>query len=570
MLYASEKISLDELINNLGDCVAIADNNLVFKAINKNFSQFYGLPPEALIGKKILEIYPDFKNSVFYSGAEETLKTGKPVTRIGYSNNAKNWIVVRTAKFDENHTIWSTHLLKEELKSNYISSYDNLTSIQNRFAIEDKLNNFFINKTNFSLFIIDILKFKTINDSFGVTQGDMILMEFAARLKKNLNKEAEVYRYNADQFAVILNNIDEISISKIIESIHQSKKEPFIAQSNQLFIDLAIGYSAVDYFNNNFQEIITNTEMALIKAKKIKSKLAVKYDEKEANSEIKNKVVLANELRKALKEGKTNKDGKGLILYYQRQVDCHDKRTCGAEVLIRWDHPTRGFISPAQFLPVAEEFDLMFDLDKFVFINAAKDLYELTKKGIELPISINLSSASLCNPKIVDLISAVISRIKINPKLLTIEITESAFIEEKQKSKEIVEQIKALGLNIALDDFCTGYSSMEYLLSYSADYLKIDREFIKEIHTDEQRKHIVKGLITIAQSLGMSVIAEGVEKKEEANELVKMNCNSIQGYFFGKPQKLEELLEVVTNLGYSRSKGQVRFSDNSPAIAPAI
>lgn len=160
----------------------------------------------------------------------------------------------------------------------------------------------------------------------------------------------------------------------------------------------------------------------------------------------------------------------------------------------------------------------------------------------------------------------MISRIKINPKLLTIEITESAFIEEKQKSKEIVEQIKALGLNIALDDFCTGYSSMEYLLSYSADYLKIDREFIKEIHTDAQRGHIVKGLITIAQSLGMSVIAEGVEKKEEANELVKMNCNSIQGYFFGKPQKLEELVDVINKLGYFKSKGQVRFSDNSKVL----
>jgi len=385
-------------------------------------------------------------------------------------------------------------------------------------------------------------------------------------LKNKLNKEEEVYRYNADQFAVILNDIDEEKINVIIDSIHQSKKEHFIAQSNQIFIDLAIGYCIVNSFDQSFQEIITNAEMALIKAKKLRSKLAIRYDEKEANFEVKNKVVLANELRKALKEGKTNKDGKGLLLYYQRQVDCYDKKTCGAEALIRWEHPTRGFISPAQFLPVAEEFDLIFDLDKFVFITAAKDLYELTKKGIELPISINLSSTSLCNPKIVDLISAVISRIKINPKLLTIEITESAFIEEKQKSKEIVEQIKALGLNVALDDFCTGYSSMEYLLSYPADYLKIDREFVKEIHTDAQRGNIVKGLITIAQSLGMSVIAEGVEKKEEANKLVKMNCNSIQGYFFGKPQKLEELVDVITKLGYSKSKGQVRFSENSQVL----
>lgn len=562
-------ILLDKIFQDLKYAIVVTDKDMKVLAANEIFAAFYGMSLSNVIGNNIKTLYPDFENSVFYEAYSEVLSTNREALRIGYSNNTNKWFSARAMPYKENQFLILINSIDDYNKKFDFLQADNLTSLKNRFMLEDELEKIYREKTNFTLFLLDILKFKSINDSFGITQGDMVLMEFAARLKKQVNKEAEVYRYNADQFAVVIKDTNSEAISKIIEVIHQSKKEPFIAQSNQLFIELAVGYCLVEDFNQSFQEVITNAEMALIKAKKIKSKLAVKYDEKEANSEIKNKVVLANELRKALKEGKTNKDGKGLILYYQRQVDCHDKRTCGAEVLIRWDHPTRGFISPAQFLPVAEEFDLMFDLDKFVFINAAKDLYELTKKGIELPISINLSSSSLCNPKIVDLISAVISRIKINPKLLTIEITESAFIEEKQKSKEIVEQIKALGLNIALDDFCTGYSSMEYLLSYSADYLKIDREFIKEIHTDEQRKHIVKGLITIAQSLGMSVIAEGVEKKEEANELVKMNCNSIQGYFFGKPQKLEELLEVVTKLGYSKSKGQVRFSDNS-AIAPAL
>lgn len=230
--------------------------------------------------------------------------------------------------------------------------------------------------------------------------------------------------------------------------------------------------------------------------------------------------------------------------------------------MIRWIHPKKGFISPAQFLPVAEEFDLMFDLDKYVFIRAIKDIYDMRRKGIELNIAINLSSSSLCNPKIIDLFEAVLKRTDINPALITIEITESAFIEEKQISKKIVDDIKALGMNIALDDFCTGYSSMEYLLSYPADYLKIDREFIRKIDEDSQRKKIVKGLITMAQSLNMSVIAEGVETKEEAISLVSLNCNCIQGYLFGKPEKLEDLLSYIEKVGYTKHKGKQRVNNN--------
>lgn len=555
-LYASEKISLEELVNNLGDCVAIANNDMVFKAINKNFAKIYGIEPEVLIGKKIFDIYPDFKNSVFYEGAEETLKTGKPVTRVGYSNNAKNWIVVRTARFDEEHTIWSTHILREELKSSYVSSFDNLTSIQNRFGLEEKLNNLFNTKVDFTLFLIDILKFRSVNESFGVTQGDMILMEFAARLKRFVGKDIDVYRYNADQFAIVVNTITEEDINTVIKSIHEAKKEPFIAQSNSLSMDVAVGYCSVNTFDNSFQEIISYAEIALIKAKKTKNKSAVKFDEAEIFLGNKHRLIIANELKKALKESDS------LVLHYQRQVDCSDKKICGAEALIRWNHPTKGFISPAQFLPVAEEFDLMFDLDKYVFIRAIKDIYILKKNGVDLPLSINLSSSSLCNPKIVDLMKTVLSKIDIDPNLITIEITESAFIEEKLVSRQIVESIKKLGINIALDDFCTGYSSMEYLLSYSADYLKIDKEFIRKIDEDSQRKKIVKGLITMAQSLNMSVIAEGVETKEEASLLTSLNCNCIQGFFFGRPQKLEELLLDIKANGYSKSKGQIKFHDN--------
>lgn len=544
--------SFEDFFNQAGDVFFVLNTKLDMLACNKNFALLYGVAPEKLIGLNSCDIYPDFEKSVFYEALIETVKTGQPSSRIGYSNNTKKWMSARVIKVEEDKFFIYANTIIEN-KNSFISLHDPLTSIQNRFGLEDNLDKKHKNHSEFTLFLIDILKFKSINDSFGVTLGDMILMEFAARLKKFIGKDVGLYRYNADQFAVVLDSIDKEEINKTVKSIQESKIEHFIAQSNHITIDLGIGYCSVHKFDKSFQEIITHTEIALSKSKKIKK--PIEFDETEFSLDNQNKVILANELKKALKENN------GLVLYYQRQVNCFDRKICGAEALIRWEHPTKGFISPAQFLPVAEEFDLMFDLDKYVFIRAIKEIYELTRKGINIPIAVNLSSSSLCNPKIVELIKAILTRININPKLITIEITESAFIEEKLISRKIVEEIKALGLNVALDDFGTGYSSMEYLLSYPADYLKIDKEFIRKIDEDSQRKKIVKGLITMAQSLDMSVIAEGVETKEEANALVEMNCNCIQGYFFGKPQKLNDLIQDIEKLGYSKNKGEIKTNN---------
>ena len=549
-------VEINQIPEEAGYVIFLVNKEMVVQKTNKLFAKLYKLTPEDVVGKTLYELYPGFDRSVFNDALKKTISTGQSVTRLGYSNNTGKILSARALKYEDNFLVIA-HEIDNTLKFGYISHYDNLTSIRNRYALEDDLDKNFVDKKEFTLLLVDILNFKSINDSFGVTQGDLILMEFAARLKRLLGNTINSYRYNADQFAILIQSIDVVDINQILQNIQDVKKEPFIAQSNQIIFDLAIGYSMVNKFEQSFQDIITNTEMALTKAKKTKNKSAIMYNESEYLLDNKNKVVLANELRKALKENT------GLVLYYQRQIDCRDKKVCGAEALIRWEHPTRGFISPAQFLPVAEEFDLMFELDKFVFLRAVREIYDLMKEKIELPISINLSSSSLCNPKIVEIIEKVLKRIPINPELITIEITESAFIEDKQISKDIVNQIKKLGMNIALDDFCTGYSSMEYLLSYPADYLKIDREFIKGINKDVQRQNIVKGLITMAQSLNMAVIAEGVEIVEEANLLVKMNCNMIQGYFFGRPEKYEDLITLIKNKGYSKSKGKVRYSDNT-------
>lgn len=547
----SGTISLDKIFQDLRYAILLTDRNMNILAANENFAAFYGLQLGSVIGKNIKVLYPDFENSVFYEAFAEVLTTGKESLRIGYSNNTKKWFSAKAIPYQENQFLVLINALSEHDKKFDFLQSDNLTSLKNRFMLEDDLEKTYRKNKDFTLFLIDLLKFRSINESFGVSQGDMLLMEFAARLKSHLGKNVSIYRYNADQFAVVANTIISVEINRIITSIQETKINHFMAQSNQIHMDLAIGYCSIKKFENSFQEVITHAEIALSKAKKTKSKTAVEFNEKENTLQNKHKVILANELKKALKENS------GLVLYYQRQVDCVENKICGAETLVRWEHPTQGFISPAQFLPVAEEFDLMFDLDKFVFLKAVKELYELMRRGIELPISINLSSASLCNPKIVDLVQNVLKRINIDPGLITVEITESAFIEEKQISRKIVEELKSLGLNIALDDFCTGYSSMEYLLSYPADYLKIDKEFIRKIDEDSQRKKIVKGLITMAQSLNMSVIAEGVETKEEAMALMSMNCNCIQGYYFGKPQKLEDLTRDIDKLGYTTNKGQL-------------
>jgi len=544
-LYCSSIMNLEEVMDKTKSCVAVCDKNFVIVAVNKVFSGFYGLDPHDLIGKTAIELYPEFKNSVFYECCNQTLKTDKETTRVGYSNILKGWFATRATKYDDNYYVLFAHEISHNMNCvGFVPLHDTITSLYNRHKFEDDFIFNLNNQNSFGLFIVDILKLKKINELYGIDQIDLILMKIAGKLKLNIYKEniVEIYKISADKFAII-SKTDKQSCLMLTDKI----KEVFsfnYKESDEFFsLSIAIGFKYVSNSTKNHFEIFQEVECALGIAKQ-KQEIFYEHDE---NNQLQNKKELLKEIKNAFKE-------KEFILYYQPQIDLINKKVCGIEALIRWNHKEKGILTPNYFLQLIEEFELTEVLDKYVINKAMQDSNFFVSEKINLPISINLSTSSLSNQSILDYFDNEITRLNVNRKLLTIEITESSLIENIELSKKIINRFATQDIKIAIDDFGSGYSSFGYLVRYPTDYLKIDREFIQDIHTKKNLKQIVSNLIKMAHSLNILVIAEGVELQEEADLLKKIGCDIIQGYFYGKPMTKDNLLEKVKSEGISLMK----------------
>lgn len=546
-LFATKGVELPLLLDVVGEAICLCTNNMVFVASNQKLAEYYGKNAGELIGKSVFEFYPEFKSSVFYDAAKHTIITGENATRIGYSNNIKKWIVVRTFAYDENHVVWIGHELKNGLdKVCYVTHYDNLTSLQNRFRFDEDLTKIHQYRKNYGIIIIDINKFRLLNESLGFNVGDMCLMEIAARLKVAISSNSQIYRIGSDQFSILLSQDREFCL-KEIDKVLSVFKKPYLINSEEFNITASLGFIYVDKFDLLVTDVLSNVEFALNKAKKFKNNY-IEYNEKLIRNT--SKMLLANDIKKGLLEDQ-------FVLYYQAQIDSITGKVCGAEALIRWNHPEKGLVPPNDFLNVAEEYDLMEELDKYVLIKSLKDIFYFKEHGIELPISINFSSKTICNPKIIAFLDLCLSKTKIDPKLLVVEITESSIMEDLSKSKTVISSINARGIKTALDDFGTGYSSMGYLMRYPTNYLKVDREFVIDINTSEASKIMTNNIIKLGHSLGMIVIAEGVETVEELKELKKFGCDIFQGYLFAKPSLKNDFISFVKKIGISDLKSKI-------------
>lgn len=547
-LFKTNDIELPEIINAMGDAIWVSNEQYNLVACNDVFSKWIDIDLEDLIGQNIFDIYPSFKNSVFYEASLKTLTTGKEDTKIGYSNRINKWLVIRMCKIND-YIVWYAHELNHSPdKLAHSSNYDSLTSLYNRFSFESHLSDLHNVGNNFGLVLIDINKFRQVNESLGFHFGDMCLMETAARFKEFLNVNIDnnihhIYRFGADQFAITINKDKEHCIH-IIQGILNLFKEPYKINKEEFTLTASVGFLYLTNFDCDTTDIISNAEFVLKKAKKLNHSY-VEYNEKLLRNTT--KMFLAKQLKQALSNNE-------LELYYQPQIDSLNHKVCGAEALIRWNHPTQGFLPPGQFLAVAEEYNMIQDIDRFVIKKVMSDILLFLKEGISIPISINFSAKTICNLDTITFLDECINIYKIDPSLLLIEITENSLMEDLEKSQEVLKQLSNRHIQLAIDDFGTGYSSMGYLVRYPTNFLKIDREFITEINTSNTLQIMTGNLIKLGHSLCMTVVAEGVETEEELNMLKQYNCDIIQGYFFSKPISLPNFIRFVHTQGCSDLK----------------
>ncbi len=430
---------------------------------------------------------------------------------------------------------------KDDLE--YSVQHDFLTDLPNRLYLIERLGLLLeigidISHKYFVMFL-DLSRFKHINDSLGHTVGDRVLQLIGKRLVRLLRDEDTVARLGGDEFAIILNDLSSIEEAQdIAQKIHERLTRPFRLHGNLIFTDLNIGIAPFDSEHNKPEEILRDADIAMHYAKEKCCGVAVFT--KELRAIYLEKIKLEADLRFAVEREEFS-------MYYQPIVSLKDGELIGFEALLRWHHPKRGFISPTQFIPIAEESGLIIPITKWILCETTSQLAEWQKLSscANLLVSVNISGKHLADRSLVDDVRSSLTLSKLSPCSLKLEITESAAMENAQLSVQILTQLKELGVQLSIDDFGTGYSSLNYLHRLPFDSLKIDRSFIIAVGENGENSEILQTIMSLANNLKMRVIAEGIETETQLSLLQNLGCHYGQGYLMSKPLPKDEMERLL-------------------------
>jgi len=430
---------------------------------------------------------------------------------------------------------------KSRDKLKHFANYDSLTELPNRHAYTNKIKKL-INKSkssHISLIFMDLDNFKTVNDSLGHTLGDMLLQQVTKRIEGTIDSYEIFSRFGGDEFVLLFvgkKSMDKAEQCAIL--IHQLLEKPFMLKEYEVYTNVSIGISTYPDNALDAETLLQNADVAMYNSKHSGRSQYSFYNKKMLNLST-NQLILESELHKALDNGE-------LFMLYQPQIFLNDETLKGVEALIRWQHPTKGLISPIVFIPIAENNGLIMPIGEWIIESACKQLslWKGTKMK-DISISVNISAKQILHQNLCSYIEKMIEKYEVDSALLELEITESIIMENINETINILQSMKKLGVSIAIDDFGTGYSSLSYLKKLPIDKLKIDREFIKDIPTDKDDIAITNAIISLAKSLDLKIIAEGPETKEQIEFLLQGECDIAQGYYYSKPVTIKEVEELL-------------------------
>lgn len=463
--------------------------------------------------------------------------------------------IARRVEKMENHLINTQNNLQKsliELRENkdtlhHLAYHDPLTDLPNRAMFLDRLTQSIKHAkrrdSKIAVLFIDLDRFKEINDSFGHSVGDELLYIVSKRFVKIIREEDTIARLGGDEFVVLLKDITTTDdIYKISRKIINSLKKEVKLDKHTLHITASIGISIYPSDGDSAEVLVRNADSAMYKAKELGKNNFQSYtpDMTERSIEL---VEIEHQLRNAL-------DRNEFEVYYQPQVLAQSGKIIGLESLVRWNHPTRGFLSPGMFLPVAEKTGLIVPISLWVLEQTCKQLVLWEEQGIKpVMTAVNLSALQLQQSDLPKTIASILKRTKCNPKLLDLEITEGFIMTDHEESIVLLTQLNEMGINISIDDFGTGYSSMSYLKQLPIQKLKIDQAFVRDVVSDLKDQAIIRTIISLAKGLGLDVIAEGVEELNQKEFLLQEQCHKIQGYLYSRPLPLKEV-EVILKRGF--------------------
>jgi len=427
---------------------------------------------------------------------------------------------------------------REAVRIRYLAEYDTLTGLANRNTLHEQLGARLAaakeTRHEVALLVIDVDKFKQINDTLGHALGDQVLCAVAKRLKALGEGVGMVARLSGDEFAILISGVDIVGRADRLSehALLALNKMPLSVGGRELSVGVSIGVAIYPKHCGTAEELLGNADLALYRAKAAGRGRHVFFD-RGIRAELEARLALEAELGRAVER-------KEFELFYQPQVSLKDGRLLGAEALIRWRHPDRGLVLPGDFIPVANASSISVGIALWVIQTACRQGRLWQQKGHDIRIAVNLSPSQLQSGDLAETVQSVLKNTGFSPPLLELEVTENVLLEDDERARDIFRRIRKLGVRIAFDDFGTGYASLTYLKKFSLDRLKIDRSFVRELLQDSDDAAIVGSTITLAKQLGLSVVAEGIEDRATADLLASMGCEEGQGYYFGRPMPAEE------------------------------
>ncbi|UOY91258.1 EAL domain-containing protein [Ectobacillus sp. JY-23] len=544
---AKNELHYKTLFENHPDAVFSLDTSGNFQAMNVSCTNIFHYSHKELAGRPLLNYVTDPYRHVVRDAIRHA-KSGKPQTfDILFNETHLQVTFIPTMLGTKCIGMYGiakdmTELKEKQQQVEHMAFHDALTGLANRRQFEMRLEEAMKlatkRETMVAVLFIDLDRFKKINDRLGHDVGDLLLIEIGQRLASALRSKDVVARQGGDEFTVFLTDVfSKKSAALVAERLMELLNEPVYIGSHELKITPSIGIAMYPSHGTNVTKLMKHADIAMYRAKASGKNKYMFYAAKMSDVEDE-KHFLEGELSRALQNEE-------LVLHYQPQVDLATKRIVGFEALLRWHHPKLGLVSPASFIPLAEETGLIIPMGEWIIRTACKQAATWRDGGYELKVGVNLSPLQFNQSNLVGLIAHILKETKLPPHLLDLEITEGIAMKKEEQVIKKLHQLKELGVQISIDDFGTGYSSLSYLTKYPIHTLKIAREFIREIGTSRQEEAIISSIVMMAKNLGLTVIAEGVETNAQWQFLKRQDCDHIQGFYISKPLPETEIIALL-------------------------
>lgn len=541
----------DKVLEASKEAIIICDNKARILRVNPSFTEITGYSYDEVLGKNpnILSSgrhSAKFYNTMWQTLTEEGMWQGEIWNRRKDGSIFPEWLSISAIKNDNGDisqyaSIFTdlTEVKKSEARIKRLAYFDELTSLPNRKLFNDRLQLSLgyakEHDHRIAVAYLDVDFFQQINDLHGHEVGDKVLQEIALRIDQQLDDGDTVARFGGDEFNLILTDVDDSpQISEFLNRILNAVSMPMMIDEKEIKTTVSIGVSFFPTDADNAESLLKCADSAVHLAKNF-GRNSFRFFSPEQHRLIQSRYQMGSDLREAI-------DNQEFQLYFQPKVCLKTGKPTSCEALLRWLHPQLGFVSPAEFIPLAEELDLINHIGRYVIEQACRQIAAWSQQGHEVNVAINVSAKQFQQGNITAQILEALEQHQVLASLLSIELTETSFLHCPNETKTAIDQLRSHGVQVAIDDFGTGYSSLSYIRNMALDILKIDRSFLINLQTSEVDRAIVSSIIEMSHVLGLKVVAEGIENQSQMDILKKMNCDLLQGFLLARPMPADAFI----------------------------